>query len=94
MVHYIRQHVIWEAKRSCCNPRPYCNNCFGNNLYHLLMIEMFKKIDKSLVIVRCGDLKVLVSKNLQNPYICGRGGYNSSGDGTYHVDHLVQLRLS
>ncbi len=32
------------------------------------------------------DLKGLLSKNLQKPYICGRGGYNSWGDGTYHVD--------
>ncbi len=27
-------------------------------------------------------LKGVVSKNLQKPYICGRGGYNSLGDGT------------
>ncbi len=29
------------------------------------------------------ELKGVVSKNLQKPYICGRGGYNSWGDGTY-----------
>ncbi len=33
-------------------------------------------------------LKGVVSKNLQKPYICGRGGYDSWGDGTYHVDTL------
>ncbi len=33
-------------------------------------------------------LKGLLSKNLQKPYICGRGGYNSWGDGTYYVDTL------
>ncbi len=33
-------------------------------------------------------LKGVLSKNLQKPYICGRGGYNSWGDGTYHVDTL------
>ncbi len=33
-------------------------------------------------------LKGVVSKNLQKPYICGRGGYNSWGDGTYHVNTL------
>ncbi len=33
-------------------------------------------------------LKVLLSKNLQKLYICGRGGYNSWGDGTYHVNTL------
>ncbi len=27
-------------------------------------------------------LKGVVSKNLQKPYICGRGGYNSWGDGS------------
>ncbi len=31
------------------------------------------------------QLKGLLSKNLQKPYICGRGGYNSWGYGTYHV---------
>ncbi len=31
-------------------------------------------------------LKGLLSKNLQKPYKCG--GYNSWGDGTYHVDTL------
>ncbi len=33
-------------------------------------------------------LKGILSKNLQKPYICGRGGYNSWGDGTYYVDTL------
>ena len=33
-------------------------------------------------------LKGAVCKNLQKPYICGRGGYNNWGDGTYHVDTL------
>ncbi len=33
-------------------------------------------------------LKGLLSKNLQKPYKCGRGGYNSWDDGTYHVDTL------
>ncbi len=37
----------------------------------------------------CGvTLKGLLSKNLQKPYICGRGWYNRWGDGTYHVDTL------
>ncbi len=35
-----------------------------------------------------GILKGVLSKNLQKPYICGRGWYNSQGDGTYHVDTL------
>ncbi len=35
-----------------------------------------------------GPLKGVLSKNLQKPYICGRGGYNSWGDGAYHVDTL------
>ncbi len=34
------------------------------------------------------NLKGVVSKNLQKPYICGRGGCNSWGDSTYHVDTL------
>ncbi len=33
-------------------------------------------------------LKVVVSKNLQKPYICGQGGYNSWSDDAYHVDTL------
>ena len=32
--------------------------------------------------------KGVLSKNLQKPHICGRGGLNSWGDGTYHVDTL------
>ncbi len=34
------------------------------------------------------SLKGVVSKNLQKPNICGRGVYNSWGDGAYHVDTL------
>ena len=34
------------------------------------------------------DLKGVLSKNLQKPYVCGRRGCNSWGDGTYHVDTL------
>ncbi len=33
-------------------------------------------------------LKGVVSKNLQKPYICGRGGYNSWSEDAYHVDTL------
>ncbi len=34
-------------------------------------------------------LKGVLSKNLQKPYICDRGVYNSLGDDAYHVDTLV-----
>ena len=33
-------------------------------------------------------LKGVLGKNLQKPYICGWGGYNSWDDGAYHVDTL------
>ena len=33
-------------------------------------------------------LKGFLIKNLQKPYICGRGVYNRWGDGAYHVDTL------
>ncbi len=33
-------------------------------------------------------LQGVISKNLQKPYICGRGGYNSWSDDAYHVDTL------
>ncbi len=39
------------------------------------------------------NLKGVVSKNLQKPYICRRGGYNSLSDGAYHVDTLGPTKL-
>ncbi len=39
--------------------------------------------------VKIQELKGVLGKNLQKPYICGRGGYNSWGDGAYHVDTLT-----
>ena len=38
-------------------------------------------------------VKGVLSKNLQKPCTCGRVGYNSWGDGTYHVDTLGPTKL-
>ncbi len=40
------------------------------------------------------QLKGVLSKNLQKPYICRRGGYNSWGDGAYHVDTLGTQQMT
>ncbi len=37
--------------------------------------------------------KGVVSKNLQKPYICGRGGYNSWSDDVYQVDKGQQITM-
>ncbi len=36
-------------------------------------------------------LEGVLSINLQKPYLGGRGGYNSWGDGTYHIDTLEPM---
>ncbi len=39
------------------------------------------------------SLKGVLSKNLQNPYICGRGGITAGVTVHTMLTHLVQLRL-
>ncbi len=70
----------------------YCGSTMAFNLptdveewyFDAIPFAHFFSMDMHII----NQLKGVVSKNLQKPYICGRGVYNNWGDGAYHVDTL------
>ena len=56
----------------------------------MLNIKCLSSMDSMQIVTNSFSvcLKEVVSKDLQKPYICGRGLYNSWGDDAYHVDTL------